>query len=63
VAVGKQPPIQASLTASLQSVLANGRRTVLGQRVVPSRMIREAVDFIQIVNQQNRACDGGICIR
>jgi hypothetical protein len=39
VAISEQPPIQSSLTARPQGVLANGSRTVLGEDVVPSRMI------------------------
>src|SRR5262249_9612560 len=45
MAIGEQPPVQASLSTRCQRMLANGSCTVLGQGVVPSGMIREAINL------------------
>jgi hypothetical protein len=46
VAVGEQPPVYSVPSINFLRVLADVSRAVLGERVVPSRMIREAVNFI-----------------
>jgi hypothetical protein len=53
VAVGEQPPIQAPAGAGVLRVAPDRSRTVLGQCVVPSRMVGEPINFVQIVNQQS----------
>ena len=52
MAVGEQPPVQVPAGAHVLRVAADRCRAVLGQCVVPSRMVGEPINFIEVVNQQ-----------
>jgi hypothetical protein len=53
VAVGEPPPVQASACARGLRVSADRGRAILRQGVVPSRMVREPINFIEVINQQS----------
>ena len=59
VAIGDQLPVQASAGARVLRVSADRGRAVLGQGVVPSRMLSEQIDFIEIINQQSPCLRAG----
>ena len=50
VTVGEQPPIQAPAGAGVLRVAPDRGCTVLRQGVVPSRMAREPINFIEVIN-------------
>jgi len=52
VPVSEQSPVQATASANVLYMVAYGRRAVLRQRVVPSRMVGEPIYFFEVVNQQ-----------
>jgi len=50
-AVGEQSPIQAPAGAGVLRVAPNRSRTVLSQCIVPSRMVGEPINFVEVIGQ------------
>jgi len=53
VAVNEQSPVQAPACARVLRVTTNRSRAVLRQGIIPSRMVDEPINFLEIINQQS----------
>ena len=57
--VCEHPPVEALTEADMARVRSNRRGAVRGQRIVPLRALRQAIHFLQIIDQQRARVRGG----